>query len=126
MNCPTILPTWPAVTVGDATGRIDMDGIAATDTIVDGGRAFDAIVVKGGRAYAITLDGFVDRATFEALLTSMTLTPKNGGRRRPRPHLTSGASGRRFQGRSPNVLRAQHDSPSPDLNVRRRSGRQDG
>jgi hypothetical protein len=85
VDCPKFLPTWPAVSIGGVTGRIDMEGIAASDTIVDGGRIFDAVVVNGDRAYGISLDGLVDRTLFDALVSSMTLTPETAVDASPSP-----------------------------------------
>jgi len=75
VNCDTALPTWPVITVGAGTGRIFQDGVGGGAMPVDGSRVFDAFLVIGDRGYEVTLDGLVDRATFDALLASMTLDP---------------------------------------------------
>ncbi len=85
VNCPTILPTWPAVTVGDATGRIDMDGIAATDTIVDGGR----VVRRDRRQGRSGLCDHPRRSRGPGDVRGAPhvddADPRHRGRRRPRP-----------------------------------------
>ena len=66
--------TWRTVTIGGQEGRIDFDGVPAGPTgISPGGLAFDAVVVAGRFAYNFNMDGNVDRATFEAVLATVTL-----------------------------------------------------
>ena len=68
--------TWRLVPIDGAMARIDADGVpAAGGTIVPGGRMFDAVVIKDGVAYNFNMDGNVDRAGFEAVLSSIRLTP---------------------------------------------------
>lgn len=66
--------TWPTVTIGGLQGSIDIDGgPAAGGTIAPGGRMFDAVVIAGRLAYNFNMDGNVDRAIFEAFLTTVKL-----------------------------------------------------
>ena len=68
--------TWPTIQVGGATGRLDADGVpAAGGTIMPGGRMFDVVAIKDGVASNFNMDGNVDRATFDAVLSSIRLTP---------------------------------------------------
>jgi len=66
--------TWPTITVDGFTGRIDADGVPASGgTISPGGRMFDAVTVDGPYAFNFNMDGYVDRATFDAFLATVTL-----------------------------------------------------
>jgi len=85
VQCDTALPTWPVITVGAATGRIFQNGVGGGAMPVDGGRVFDAFMVIGDRGYEVTLDGLVDRATFDAMLESMTLDPASAVDASPSP-----------------------------------------
>ena len=72
--------SWPTIPIGDATGYITANGVAAAGgTIAPGGRMFDAVVVSGDRAYNFNMDGNVDRPTFEAFLATITLDPASVG-----------------------------------------------
>lgn len=67
---------WRTVQIDGAIARIDADGVlAARETIAPGGRMFDAVVIKDGVAYNFNMDGNVDRATFEAVLSTIRLAP---------------------------------------------------
>jgi hypothetical protein len=63
---------WPTVTIGGAPGWIDIVG-GADPTGKVPGTIFDAVVVAGRYGYNFTMDGSVDRATFEAFLASVKL-----------------------------------------------------
>ena len=66
--------TWPTVMIDGVEGRIDFDGVSAgAGSITAGGVAFDAVVVSGPYAFNFNMDGNVDRATFEAILATVTL-----------------------------------------------------
>jgi hypothetical protein len=68
--------SWPTVTIGGQTGRIDSDGVPAKGgTVSPGGVMYDAVVVSGNRAYNFNMDGIVDRPMFEAFLATVVLDP---------------------------------------------------
>lgn len=75
-NCAGVPGTWEPVQMGGQPGYVDTDGIPALGgTIVPGGTLYDAVTVVGGRGYAFTLDGRVDRPLFDALLARVTFDP---------------------------------------------------
>ncbi len=83
-QCDSVPASWEPVTIASSAqgsgikGYIDLDGVAAAGgTIVPGGKVFDAVAVDGNTAYAFTLDGDVDRPTFDAFLASIHLYPSS-------------------------------------------------
>jgi len=69
-------PCGREITIGGVTGYVSHDGVPAEGgTVATGGRIFSAAVVTGGRGYSFTLDGHVDQALFDALLSSVTFDP---------------------------------------------------
>jgi hypothetical protein len=69
--------SWPRVTVDGQLGYLDVEACPAA---ADAGFSspdlrFDVIVFSGDRWYEITLDGVVDRAYFEALLSTIRFDP---------------------------------------------------
>ena len=77
LRCNGDRSTWPRLPISGASGYLDADACAwpAEGRISEPDVWFDAIVFAGGRVYQIGLDGNVDRATFEALLATVTLDP---------------------------------------------------
>ncbi len=66
--------SWPVISIAGADGRLDADGApAAGGTIAPGGVMFDAVVIKDGVAYNFNMDGRVDRASFDAVLSTVRL-----------------------------------------------------
>jgi hypothetical protein len=69
--------SWPRVTVDGQLGYLDVEACPAA---ADAGFStpdlrFDVIVFSGDRWYEITLDGVVDRAYFEAILSTIRFAP---------------------------------------------------
>jgi hypothetical protein len=75
--CSADRSTWPRIPVSGASGYLDADACAwpAEGRVSEPDVWFDALVFAGGRVYQIGLDGNVDRATFEAILATVTLDP---------------------------------------------------
>jgi hypothetical protein len=66
----------PTIDIGGHQGHIDADGVTAfAGTIAPGGVMYDVVVVVDGRGYNFNMDGLVDRASFEAMLASVTFDP---------------------------------------------------
>jgi hypothetical protein len=67
----------PSITIGGQAGYLARDGVIATSTALLPGRGavFDAAVVVGGRGYAFTMDGGLDRGYFQAFLDTVTFDP---------------------------------------------------
>jgi len=67
----------PSITIGGQTGYLARDGVLATSMALLPGRGavFDAAVVVGGRGYAFTMDGRLDRGYFQAFLDTVTFDP---------------------------------------------------
>jgi len=77
-ECDGVPGTWRSTTIDGQPGYVDSDGIVANpDTIVPGGRLFDAAIVFEGRGYEFTMDGNVDRGIFDAFLATIHLTPQS-------------------------------------------------
>lgn len=65
---------WPVIRIDGLAGRLDADGVtAAGGTVAPGGVMFDAVVVKDGFAYNFNMDGHLDRATFDAVVSTIRL-----------------------------------------------------
>ena len=79
--------TWAPIAIGSAMGYVDLDGVPAFQgSIKPGGPLFDAVVVTDGRGYKFTLDGAGDRALFEHLLASVTISAATAS---PLDHVSS-------------------------------------
>ncbi|MFL5718124.1 MAG: hypothetical protein ACJ77V_11155 [Chloroflexota bacterium] len=75
-QCDSVPTSWEPVKIAGSDGYIDLDGVDAwPGTIAPGGKVFDAVIVNGTTAWAFTLDGDVDRATFDAFLDKISLFP---------------------------------------------------
>lgn len=78
-DCTNPMGTWRKVQIGTTLGYVDLDGVkAASEGIVAGGVIFDAVAVAGGRGYELTLDGDVNRSSFDRMLVTVRLTPNAG------------------------------------------------
>ena len=78
--------TWPTVTIGGRRGYLDADGVLARGgTIHPGGVMYDAVILVDGRAYNFNMDGEVDRAMFEAFLSSVVFDPSAASDATPAP-----------------------------------------
>jgi hypothetical protein len=79
-DCATQVASWPAIKIGGFTGKVAIDGeqdLSGAIGKVGESRIYDAVVVIGARAYALTLDGDVDRPYFEALLATFKSDPSS-------------------------------------------------
>lgn len=76
-SCTGDRASWPRVTVDGQLGYLDVEACpAAADTgFSSPDLRFDVIVLSGDRWYEIKLDGVVDRAYFEAILSTIRLDP---------------------------------------------------
>ena len=75
-QCNTVPASWKPIKIAGSDAYIDLDGVAADPgTIAPGGRIFDAVVINANTAWAFTLDGYVDRAMFDAFLATVSLRP---------------------------------------------------
>ena len=84
--CVGPLETWPTVTIGSATGRIDADGcLAPGGSLSREGPLFDAVVIFGGRAYNFSMSGELSRSDFTAVLATVTLDPTSAVDTDPTP-----------------------------------------
>ena len=63
------------VAVGTAIGTVTLNGCAALGGITTGGVVYDVLVVVENRGYDFTVDGIVDAAYVQALLTTVTFQP---------------------------------------------------
>lgn len=85
--CRDYATTWAPIAIGSAMGYVDLDGVPALQgSIKPGGPLFDAVVVTDGRGYKFTLDGAGDRALFEHLLASVTISAATAS---PLDHVSS-------------------------------------
>ena len=76
-SCTGNQASWPRVTIDGQLGYLDVEACPAA---ADAGFSspdlrFDAIVFSGNRWYEIELDGVVDRAYFEAILSTIHFDP---------------------------------------------------
>jgi hypothetical protein len=72
LDCGSASSRWQPIEIGGVTGYLDSDGEhSPPNGIAADGIVFDAAVVSGGRGYEFTLDGRVDRATFDAMVASV-------------------------------------------------------
>jgi len=77
-DCATAATAWERTKVSGADAYVSADGIlAAPDTIVPGGKLYEAVVMTPTRAWVFTMDGNLDRAVFDAFLKTIELKPVN-------------------------------------------------
>ena len=79
-SCPSAVAQWLPIQIGSTTGYVDANGDLADNGIVPGGVIFDAVAVAGDRGYEFTLDGKVDRTSFDRLLAGVNLVPAGADR----------------------------------------------
>lgn len=78
-SCGGDYTTWPRLDIDGASGYLDMADcpVPADSTISARDVGFDVLVLVGGRAYEIGLDGNVNLDYFKALLATVRLDPAN-------------------------------------------------
>jgi hypothetical protein len=76
-SCTGDRASWPRVTVDGQLGYLDVEACPAAADVgfSSPDLRFDVIVFSGDRWYEIKLDGVVDRAYFEAILSTIRLDP---------------------------------------------------
>jgi hypothetical protein len=78
LACDQKLPAPGTIPVGTATGTLIINGCTIADkpgAMDPNGHAYTVGVVSGGRAYYFILDGAVDPAYLQALLSTVKLDP---------------------------------------------------
>ena len=75
--CEAVRPAPKTVKVGPETGTVAVNGCVnlGAGGMIPGGRAYVVLLVVGGRAYDIILDGAVDPTYLEAILATVTFDP---------------------------------------------------
>lgn len=76
-TCTGDRASWPRLTVDGQLGYLDVEAcpVAADRKISSPDLLYDVIVFSGDRWYEIALDGVVDRAYFEAILSAIRFDP---------------------------------------------------
>ena len=76
LDCGSATSRWQPIQIGGVTGYLDSDGEPSPPNgIATGGIVFDAVVVADNRGYEFTLDGKVDRASFDRMVSKLDLAP---------------------------------------------------
>jgi len=75
-DCGSATSRWTPIQLASGSGWVDTDGEPSPPNgIAAGGIVFDAVAVSGNRGYEFTLDGNVDRTSFDRLMAGVDLTP---------------------------------------------------
>jgi hypothetical protein len=76
LDCADPKGSWESTKVDGHPAYVDWDGVPALPgTVAPGGMLFEVVVPYGDRGYVFTMDGALDRATFDAFLATITLSP---------------------------------------------------
>jgi hypothetical protein len=81
LDCGSATSRWQPIQIGGVSGYLDSDGEhSPPNGIAADGIVFDAVVVSGGRGYEFTLDGNVDRKSFDRMMSSVELSAGDAAR----------------------------------------------
>jgi len=73
--CDVLPPDQPRIQIGSVNGYLDGNDCPGDGSVIAGDRFDEALAFSGGRVYLFWIQGDVDPAWFQAILSTVTLDP---------------------------------------------------